>query len=96
MIIQFEKQLSGNEKLVLYGFGNVGRLLLHYYSNYFERVYDRNYSSLSQKYGIEIFSPNIINREKRRRVIVTCLGHEKEVNMFLREKGLTRIFNFDI
>ena len=96
IIIQMEEQLQKNENFIMYGFGSLGKILLHLYPKYFEKVYDRDFAKLNEKYEIKIYSPEKIIRDKDKRFIVTCLGHEKEVNEFLTKNGITKIFNFNI
>ena len=96
LLKQFENLIPQYNTFVLYGFGNIGKALFYLYPDHFEKVYDQNYINLSKEHGIEIHSPANIEIEKKMLIIVSCLGQESEVSCFLKAKGLSKIFNFDI
>lgn len=96
LLKEFENLIPKYNNFILYGFGNIGKTLFYLYPNYFEKIYDQNYVDLSKEHSIEINSPDGIQIEKENLIIVSCLGHEPEVTSFLKAKGLSKIFNFDI
>lgn len=75
-----------NKKVVLYGYGNIGKLIYEKYSNYITDVIDRNAIRLNEKEDIVIHNIEDIRNIEFDYIVITVLGKEKEISTDLIEK----------
>ena len=93
---QFEKLRLTKNTFVLYGFGQLGRTLHAMFPDEFSRIYDKNFKELSSKFNLMIYSPNDIYTEPHEVILISSLGHEGDIEDFLREKSISSYFKFQI
>ena len=93
---QFHKLRFSEKTLVLYGFGQLGRVLHAMFPDEFTRIYDKDFTELSSKFNLKIYSPEEIFTESNEVILISSLGHEREIEDFLRKKNIDSYFKFQI
>jgi glycosyltransferase involved in cell wall biosynthesis len=93
---QFNKLRLSEKTLVLYGFGQLGRTLHAMFPDEFSRIYDKDFKELSSKYNLMIYSPDEIFTEPNEVILISSLGHERDIEDFLSKKSIDSYFKFQI
>ena len=93
---QFHKLRLSEKTLVLYGFGQLGRVLHAMFPDEFTRIYDKNFTELSSKFNLKIYSPEEIFTEPNEVILISSLGHERDIEDFLSKKSIDSYFKFQI
>ena len=93
---QFEKLRFSEKTLVLFGFGQLGRTLYALFPNEFSRIYDKNFKELSTNFNLKIYSPEEIFTEPNEVILISSLGHERDIEDFLSKKSIDSYFKFQI
>ena len=96
IINQFNKLRLSEKTLVLYGFGQLGRTLHAMFPDEFSRIYDKDFRELSSKYNLKIYSPEEIFTEPNEVILISSLGHERDIEDFLSNKSIDSYFKFQI
>lgn len=93
---QFNKLRLSEKTLVLYGFGQLGKAFHAMFPDEFSRIYDKDFKELSSKYNLKIFSPEEIHTEPNEVILISSLGHERDIEDFLSKKSIDSYFKFQI
>ena len=93
---QFHKLRFSEKTLVLYGFGQLGRVLHAMFPDEFTRIYDKNFTELSSKFNLKIYSPEEIFTQPNEVILISSLGHERDIEDFLSKKSIDSYFKFQI
>tara|TARA_B100001093_G_scaffold462885_1_gene478493 strand:- start:1249 stop:1443 length:195 start_codon:yes stop_codon:yes gene_type:complete len=64
---------------MFYGLGQLRRVLHSMFPDEFTRIYDKNFTELSPKLNLKIYSPEEIFTEPNEVILISSLGHEREI-----------------
>ncbi len=68
------------KKFILYGYGNLGRIIHTLYPENVLCIIDKNYEELNKNYGSnQFYSNTILNTKNQEYILVTILGREDEI-----------------
>jgi glycosyltransferase involved in cell wall biosynthesis len=81
-----EKLELSNKKFILYGFGNIGKVIYNQYKDSIIKIVDKNFETLSKQENIEICELDTLRKYKNNFILISVLGREEEIRKELAEK----------
>jgi glycosyltransferase involved in cell wall biosynthesis len=81
-----EKLELSNKEFILYGFGNIGKVIYNQYKDSIIKIVDKNFETLSKQENIEICELDTLKEYKDNFILISVLGREEEIRKELAEK----------
>lgn len=93
-----EKLDLNNKKFILYGYGNIGKLIYSKYKDSIIKIIDKNFKQISEQKNIKVYDIDSLQKHKDDFILISVLGREKEITYELLNIGIekNKILEFNL